>query len=235
MSDWAPKRFWKSAQTEPVEGGIRVLLDDKPIRTPAGESLVLPTEALAEAVAAEWDAQAKIVDPGSMPMTRTANSAIDKVAPQKAAVVAALAEYGGTDLLSYRAENPQALVLQQSQMWDPLLDWAEETFGARLVTTQGVMPVAQDAAALDRLVAPMHEMSKFRLAAFHDLVALSGSLVLAHAAAWGARSPVEVWDLSRLDEEWQAEEWGRDEEAEDFAARKRRAFLDAHRFWALAT
>ena len=234
MSDWAPKRFWKSAQTNPAEGGARVLLDDKPVRTPAGAGLVLPTQALAEAVAAEWDAQEKVVDPGSMPMTRTANSAIDKVAPQKPAVVAMLAEYGGTDLLSYRAESPQTLVAHQSQMWDPLLDWAEQTFGARLAVTQGVMPVAQDAAALDRLVAPMHEMSQFRLAAFHDLVALSGSLVLAHAAARGARPPEEVWALSRLDEDWQAEEWGRDEEAEEVAARKGRAFLDAHRFWSLS-
>lgn len=235
MSDWAPKRFWTSARTEPVDAGTRVLLDDKPIRTPAGAALVLPTEPLAKAVAAEWDAQEKVVDPGTMPMTRTANSAIDKVAPQKQAVVAILAEYGGTDLLSYRAETPRALVVQQAQMWDPLLDWADETFGARLAVTQGVMPVAQDPVALERLVAPMHDMSKFRLAAFHDLVALSGSLVLAYAAAWGARPPEEVWSLSRLDEDWQAEEWGRDEEAEDFAARKRLAFLDAHRFWSLAT
>ncbi|WP_375262761.1 ATP12 family chaperone protein [Palleronia sp.] len=235
MSDWAPKRFWKTARTEPTDAGARVLLDDKPVRTPAGAALVLPTEGLAKAVAAEWDAQEKVVDPGTMPMTRTANSAIDKVASQKMAVAAMLAEYGGTDLLSYRAQSPRALAEQQSQLWDPLLDWAEQTFGARLAVTHGVMPVAQDRDALDRLAAPMSQMSPFRLAAFHDLVALSGSLVLAHAAAWGARSPEEIWQLSRLDEEWQAEEWGRDEEAEEVAAIKRRAFLDAHRFWALST
>lgn len=234
MSDWAPKRFWKTARTEPTDTGVRVLLDDKPIRTPAGAPLVLPTAGLAEAVAAEWDAQEKVVDPGSMPMTRTANSAIDKVAPQKAGVVTMLTEYGATDLLSYRADVPRALAVQQSQLWDPLLDWAEQTFGARLAVTEGVMPVAQDDAALDRLAAPMFQMSPFRLAAFHDLVALSGSLVLAYAAAWGARPPEEAWELSRLDEDWQAEEWGRDEEAEEAAAIRRRAFLDAHSFWTLS-
>ena len=124
--------------------------------------------------------------------------------------------------------------MRQSQLWDPLLDWAEETFGARLAITEGVMPVAQDGAALDRLTAPMLGMSAYRLAAFHDLVALSGSLVLAYVAAWDVRPAGEVWELSRLDEEWQADEWGHDEEAQEVASRKRASFLDAHRFWSLA-
>lgn len=234
MTEWAARRFWTSARTAPAEPGWQVLLDARPIRTPAGAPLVLPTAALAQAVAAEWDAQADLVDPGTMPMTRTANSAIDKVAPQQGAVTALLAEYAGTDLLCYRAEAPEALVRRQADLWDPLLDWAKAALGARPVVTAGVMPVPQDPGTIARLCAPMHAMSAFRLAAFHDLVALSGSLILAHAAAQGARPADAVWDLSRLDETWQAEHWGCDEEAARAAATKRQAFLDAHRFYALA-
>ena len=233
MADWAAKRFWTQAKGEAVEGGWQVKLDARSIKTPAGEPLIVPTEALASAIAAEWDAQEDLIDPRTMPMTRTANSAIDKVAPQRIAVVSILSDYGATDLLSYRADGPRALVMRQSRLWDPILDWAAQTLGARLVVTEGVMPVPQDGAALDRLTAPMLAMSPFHLAAFHDLVALSGSLVLAHAVIHGVHTPSEVWDLSRLDEDWQSEQWGDDEEARQAANRKRTAFLDAHRFWTL--
>ena len=233
MSDWAPKRFWKSTAVVPAEGGATVHLDARPIRTPAGAALVLPTEDLARAVAEEWDAQVEHVDPSTMPMTRTANSAIDKVAPQKAAVIAMLAEYGATDLLCYRADTPRGLVARQTEEWDPLIEWAAERHGARLTVTQGVMPIPQTPEALDRLAGPMEGMSPFQLAAFHDLVALSGSLVLALATVAGFRSPSDAWEQSRLDEEWQAGAWGRDEEADRVAALKRTAFLDAHRFFSL--
>ena len=235
MADWAAKRFWKEAHVVPEGTGWQVLLDTRTIKTPAGAPLVLPTQPLAGAIAAEWDAQDDAIDPRTMPMTRTANSAIDKVTPQKRAVVSILSDYGATDLLSYRADGPRALMMRQSQLWDPILDWAASDLGARLAVTEGVMPVPQDGAALDRLTAPMLGMSAFQLAAFHDLVALSGSLVLAHAVTHGVHSPSETWDLSRLDEDYQAEHWGEDEEARHAANRKRTAFLDAHRFWALAS
>ncbi|QFU07666.1 ATP12 chaperone protein [Rhodobacteraceae bacterium THAF1] len=235
MTNWAARRFWKEAKGEQVADGWQVMLDTRPIRTPAGAALVVPTQPLAGAIASEWDAQEDIVDPRTMPMTRTANSAIDKVAPQKNAVVSILSDYGATDLLSYRADSPRALMMRQSQLWDPILEWADRELGARLAVTEGVMPVPQDGAALDRLTAPMLAMSAFQLAAFHDLVALSGSLVLAHATTQGVHSPSEAWELSRLDEDWQAEQWGEDEEARDAADRKRASFLEAHRFWALAS
>lgn len=186
MTNWAARRFWKEAKGEQVADGWQVMLDTRPIRTPAGAALVVPTQPLAGAIASEWDAQEDIVDPRTMPMTRTANSAIDKVAPQKNAVVSILSDYGATDLLSYRADSPRALMMRQSQLWDPILEWADRELGARLAVTEGVMPVPQDGAALDRLTAPMLAMSAFQLAAFHDLVALSGSLVLAHATTQGS-------------------------------------------------
>lgn len=233
MSEWKAKRFWKEAGIAPTDGGWQVLLDSRPVRTPAKAALVLPTQALARAVAAEWQAQEERIDPRSMPVTRTSNSAIDKVALQRAEVAEMLAAYGGSDLLCYRALGPAELVARQAVEWDPLLDWARERYGAGLSTVSGVMPVTQDAAALERLSAPVREMEPFALAAFHDLVALSGSLVLALAVIEERLEAEEAWRLSRLDEEWQIEQWGADEEAEAMAQVKRAAFLDAAAFWRL--
>ncbi|SDF42073.1 ATP12 family chaperone protein [Limimaricola pyoseonensis] len=233
MSEWKAKRFWKTATTAPVEGGWQVLLDARPVRTPAKALLVLPTEALAQAVAEEWDRQEERIDPGAMPVTRTANSAIDKVGPQRAAVAGMLAAYGGSDLLCYRAEMPAELAARQTAEWDPLLDWVAEAHGARLKLAAGVMPVEQAQDDLARLSAPVEALDPFRLAAFHDLVALSGSLVLALAVVEDRLAPEEAWRLSRLDEDWQIEQWGEDEEAQAMAAVKRAAFLDAARFWNL--
>lgn len=219
---------------EPSAEGWSVRLDGRAVRTPAGASLHLPTEALARDVAGEWAAQETLIDPRTMPMTRMANSAIDKVAPQRDAVTAMLAEYAETDLLSYRAETPEELVARQAALWDPLLDWAGQRFGARLAVTRGVMPVEQDPGAVAALARPMQAMSAFRLAAFHDMVVLTGSMVLGLAAAGDRLAADEIWRLSRLDEDWQAAAWGRDAEAEEIAARQRRDFLDALRFWSLA-
>lgn len=233
MSEWKAKRFWKQASATQADGGWQVLLDGRPVRTPAKAALLLPSQALAEAVAAEWDAQEERIDPRAMPATRTANSAIDKLALQREEVAEMLASYGGSDMLCYRAETPAELATRQAAEWDPLLDWAETAYGARLRPTAGIMPVTQDAAALERLAAPVREMEPFALAAFHDLVALSGSLVLALAVIADRLDPEEAWRLSRIDEEWQIEQWGEDEEAEAMAQVKRAAFLDAARFWKL--
>ncbi len=234
MAEWAAKRFWTEARIEWVEGGIWVLLDGRPIRSPAGRPLVLPTAGLAGTIAAEWDAQSDLIDPHTMPFTRTANSALDKVAPDPEAVAAHLAGYAETDLLCYRADQPQELVRRQDAAWTPLLDWAAERFGARLNVTAGVMPIAQDPAALARLTRPVRDLSPFRLAPFHDLVVLTGSFVIAFAVTEGRLDAPDAWERSRLDEEWQIGQWGRDEEAEMVAARRRRDFFDAVRFWELA-
>lgn len=233
MSVWAARRFWTNASAVSAEGGFAVHLDDRPVRTPLKAPLVLPTLALAEAVAAEWQAQDGKVNPETMPFTRTANSAIDKVAPQFDAVAAMLAEYGGSDLLCYRAEGPEDLVERQAEAWDPILIWALERFGADLVVTSGVVHVAQPAESLVALHRKVGEMTPFQLSAFHDLVALSGSLVLALAVTEGRVTAEEAWRLSRIDEDWQITLWGEDEEAAEVAARKQAAFLQADRFYAL--
>ncbi|MFE3838345.1 ATP12 family chaperone protein [Pseudogemmobacter sonorensis] len=236
MADWAPKRFWSAVEvTEPAEapGRFTVRLDGRPVKTPAKAALLLPTRAMAEAVAREWEAQEGPIRPETMPATRAANSAIDKLSLQAPEVRAMLAEYGGSDLLCYRVEAPAALAARQARAWDPQLDWAEAELGARLSVTVGLMPVAQDHEAVARLAAPMAALSDFELAAFHDLVAISGSLVLALAVIRGRLSAPEAFALSRLDENWQSEQWGRDDEAEAAEALRREAFLQADRFFAL--
>ncbi len=233
MSAWAPRRFWTAAAAVPAEGGFTVHLDGRPVRTPLKAPLVVPTLALAEAIAGEWQAQDGKVDPETMPFTRTANSAIDKVEPQVAAVADMLAEYGGSDLLCYRAEAPADLVALQARAWDPLLGWARDELGASLTATVGVMHVAQPADSLARLRQEVHALPAFPLAAFHDLVALSGSLILALAVTRRRVSAEDAWTLSRVDEDWQISLWGEDEEAAEVAARKRAALVQAYRFYAL--
>ncbi len=233
MSVWAARRFWTTASVVSAGDGFAVDLDGRPVRTPAKAPLVLPTAGLAEAVAAEWQAVGAKVDPARMPFTRRANSAIDTVVPGFAAVVSMLADYGGSDLLCYRAEAPEALAARQRLAWDPLLHWSGTALSAPLIPTAGVMHLAQPEASLLALTGAVHDLSAFQLVAFHDLVALSGSLVLALAVTRHRLTAEEAWSLSRIDEDWQAELWGADEEAAETAARKRADFLEADRFFTL--
>ncbi|RGP38807.1 ATP12 family chaperone protein [Pseudotabrizicola alkalilacus] len=233
MSAWAAKRFWQAAQAESCEGGFTVRLDARAVKTPAKQPLVLPTLAMAQEIAAEWDQQQGLIKPDTMPLTRAANSAIDKVAPQLDAVVAEIANYGTTDLLCYRATDPQPLIDRQEAHWTPLLDWARDDLRAPLVVTQGVMPVSQPAESLMGLRAHVGAHSPFQLAALHDLVAISGSLILGLAVARRRLSGDQAFGLSRIDEAWQNELWGEDEDAARLEALRRDAFLTAERFFAL--
>ncbi|MBP1806786.1 ATP12 family chaperone protein [Rubellimicrobium aerolatum] len=235
MSGWASKRFWTEVAVVPEGDGFAVTLDGRPVRTPGKARLVVPTRAFAEEVAREWAAQEGQVDPVTMPATRLANAAIDKVSASRPEVVEMLSAFGASDLLCYRAEAPERLVARQRAGWDPLLAWSAEALGADLCAVQGVMPVAQAEADLARLREPVEAMDAFELAAFHDLVSLSGSLVLALAVVEGRLSAEEAWRLSRLDEDFQIEEWGEDEEAAEAAELRRTAFLDAARFHARLT
>ncbi|MEI4488039.1 ATP12 family protein [Frigidibacter sp. MR17.14] len=233
MAEWKPKRFWTEARAVALDDGHSVHLDGRPVKTPAKAIFRLPTRAMAEAAAAEWNAQGEMLDPATMPVTRAANSAIDTIGRNRAEVQEMIAAYGGSDLLCYRAEGPAELVARQARDWDPLLDWAATRLGAPLVVTAGVVPVAQPADSLARLDAALDAVSDFELAALHDLVALSGSLVLGLAAAGGAAAPAALWSAARLDEEFQAEVWGRDDEADAVSAAREQAFHDAWRFLGL--
>lgn len=233
MSEWKARRFWKQASVTREGDGWTVLLDDKPLRTPGKQPLIVPTEALARAIAAEWDAQDDIIQPSLMPLTRAANSAIEKVRPQQQAVAAMLADYGGSDLLCYRADQPEALVHRQAEGWDPLIDWAATELGAPIRITHGVMHVPQDDDSLRKLRAQVDALDPFTLTALHDLVTLPGSLILGLAVLKGRLSADQAHDLASIDEKFQAERWGADEEAEQAAQGRLQAIRDAERFWKL--
>ena len=233
MSGWTAKRFWKQATAQSCDGGFTVTLDGRAVKTPAKRPLVLPTMAMAEVIAAEWDAQQGRVRPETMPATRAANSAIDNVAIQFAEVAGDLARYGETDLLCYRATAPQELIDRQADAWDPLLAWSAAALRAPLIATAGVMHIRQPEASLAKLRAQVHAFTPFQLAAAHDLIAISGSLILALAVTRGRLSLVEAWHLSRIDETWQNELWGVDEDAAALESLKRQALAEAARFFAL--
>lgn len=234
MTEWKARRFWKASSVRPSEGGFEVALDDRPLRTPGKLPLLLPTTALAQAVAQEWDAQADVIDPNTMPLTRAANSAVEKVAPQFAEVADMLAEYGGTDLLSYRADQPAELARRQAEAWDPLVDWAATELRAPLRITHGVIPIRQDAQALSRLRQHLLELDIFGLTALHDLVTLPGSLILGLAVIRGRIEAETAFRISRIDEDFQAERWGQDDEAQTAAESRRTAMLVAERLWHLS-
>jgi chaperone required for assembly of F1-ATPase len=234
VSGWKAKRFWKEARVIEDGTGFSVELDGRPVRTPAKAPLVVPARAMADEIAAEWDAQEDEVNPVTMPFTRSANAAIDKVRKMHPEVADMIADYGDSDLLCYRAHGPSELVDRQAAGWDPLLDWAADALNARLLVAQGVMHVAQPAPAITALRGEVHKLDAFRLTAFHDLVSLSGSLVLGFAVARDRLDAQQAWDLSRIDETWQIEQWGDDEEAAEQAEIKRIAFLHAKRFFDLS-
>jgi chaperone required for assembly of F1-ATPase len=231
MSGWKAKRFWKQASVVALPGGFGVELDGRAVKTPGKLGFVVPTEAMALASAAEWDAQTGVIQPQTMPITRYANSAIEKVTPQFGAVAELIAAYGASDLLCYRAAEPPDLVERQQAGWAPLLDWAAADLSAPLTVTVGVMPVGQPEASLTRLHAAVSAMTPFQISALHDLVAITGSLILGLAVARGRLSADQAFDLSRIDEHWQAEIWGRDEDAAEMEAAKRADLGTAERFF----
>lgn len=228
MSDWKAKRFWTHVGVEKDGQGYVVTLDKRRVQTPAKRALVLPSRRLAERIAQEWDAQDEQIVPLSMPFTRAANSAIDRVTPHRAEVAALIADYGASDLVCYRADSPDELVARQAAAWDPILDWLAATFEVRLVTTAGLQFVAQPDAAIQILRAEVDRMTPFQLTALHDLVGLSGSLAIGLAATRDAFDIDTLWAASRIDESWQIAQWGADDEAEALARSKHADFLRAH-------
>ena len=229
----AMKRFYERAAASPEEGAVAILLDGRPVRTPARNPLRVPTEELAEAIAGEWNAQGEKIDPAAMPLTGLANAAIDRVAPDPAAFGRTLAEYGESDLLCYRAEGPQSLVERQGRIWDPLLGWARTRFGIEFETTQGVMHRRQPPRAVEQLARAVAARGPFQLAGLAPLVTIAGSLIIALALAEGAIGLETAWDSAMLDEAWQAEQWGADPLAAASLENRRREFEAAYLFLTL--
>ena len=220
------KRFWTKAHAETGA----VLLDGKPVRTPKRAPLEVPTSALAEAIAAEWDAVGETLDPRALPLTGLANAAIDIVAPDPAAFADGLARYGETDLLAYRADGPADLVARQAERWDPLLDWARATYGADIALTTGVMHRPQSPEAVERLAAALAAHSPFALAALSPVITIGGSLVVGLALAAHAVPAETLWTAVTLDERYQEEFWGADDLALQARSARKRDWNAAVRF-----
>lgn len=214
------KRFYKEASTaRDDDGTYRILLDGRPVRTPARNLLALPSETLAEAVAEEWRAQGVEIDPSTMPLTRLSNTALDGVASDMQAVAEDVLRYAGTDLLCYRAEGPEGLVARQAEAWDPVIDWVASDLGARFVMAEGVIHVQQPREAIAAFAVHVGQVREpLALAALHVATSLTGSALLALAVAKGAIEPDDAWEKAHLDERWNEELWG-----EDYEATKRRA------------
>lgn len=222
------RRFYSHAEVAPEGDGFAVLLDGKSVRTPAQRVLAAPVRPLAEAIAAEWEAQHEVIDPKTMPLTRLANSIIDGVANACGPVASGIAKYLASDLLFYRAEGPEGLCSRQQQQWDPVLAWAHEKLGARFTLAEGIRHLPQPDAALANATKAIPQ-DAWRLGALHCVTALTGSALLALALMQDRLSIDEVWAAAHVDEDFQIEQWGRDE-----LALEQRAFRFNH-FKAAAT
>lgn len=212
-----PKRFYTNVTAEDRPNGWRILLDGRTVKTPARADLLLPSRPLAEAVAEEWRQQGDEIDPGSMPLTKLANTALDAVSANSDSVAEDILSFAARDLICYRAERPQSLTERQKLYWDPLLSWADQHYGVQLITTEGVMPVDQPADSLATLRAACKSFDAFALTALHVMTALTGSAVLALAHMSGRLTLEDSWAAAHVDEDFQIESWG-----EDYEAKKRR-------------
>ncbi|HYG29485.1 MAG TPA: ATP12 family protein [Allosphingosinicella sp.] len=224
------KRFYRKAAVRRAPDGGELLLDGRPVKTPARRTLALPTAALAEALAAEWNAQGDKMEPRTMPLTGLANAAIDRVEPDKEAFAASLAQYGDSDLLCYRADGPASLVHRQTTYWDPILAWARRRYDVDFEIVTGIIHRPQPSATLARLTHAVLARDAFALAALSPLVTISGSLLIALALAEEAIDFEAAWSAATLDESWQAEQWGADEEATARLGARRAEFEAADRF-----
>jgi chaperone required for assembly of F1-ATPase len=224
------KRFWKQAQVIEADGGFGVALDGKPIKTPGRIDLAVPTRALADAIAAEWQDCGEMLDPRAMPLTGLANAAIERVVADPKAFAAGLARYAESDLLCYRAEGPAPLVQRQAESWDALLAWARRRYDVDFATCAGVMHVAQPAETLRKLGHAVASLDNFRLAGLSPLVTIGGSLVAGLAVLEEMMPAEDAWEAVSLDDRWQLEQWGDDPEGRAALDARRRDFLAAARF-----
>lgn len=231
MTPSLKKRFWKDVNITQTDAGFGIQLDQHHLRTPEKAMFIVPTRVLAEMVRDEWDAPEGEVDVSIMHATRIANATIDTIQVNTQTVVDGIAEYGGTDLLCYRADSPAELIARQAAAWDPILAWAAQDLNAPLNVTTGVMYVAQPDQSVAQLKSKLQDMNPFQIAAMHDLVAISGSLVLALALIANHLTLEQAFAASRVDEHWQKEQWGADDDAEIKEAAKAQEFEFALKFY----
>lgn len=228
------RRIYRAVSTAAQSDGHAVWLDDRVARTPAGQALVLPTAALAEAVAAEWAAQGETVQPETMPLTRLAMTAIDRIEAERAGVIEAIVTYGASDLVCYRAERPADLAARQEAQWGPLLEWVKTALGVQLAVTCDVFPVPQPAATTQALRCAVAALGTLELTALASIVQISASLVIGLALVKGCLDAEAAFTAAMVDEQYQLERWGEDAWASARAAALRAELFAAARWLALA-
>ncbi|WP_052699278.1 ATP12 family chaperone protein [Hyphomicrobium sp. 99] len=226
-----PKRFYKDV-TVGDAAPFQVLLDGRQIKTPKKRALVLPARPLAEAIAEEWRAQTDVINPAKMPLTRFANTAIDAVADAVDAVAADITAYAGSDLVCYRAETPQQLVDSQSEHWDPIVAWANETLKAHFQVVTGILHVDQPEASLAAFLKALPD-DPFRLSALHVITTLTGSALITLALFRQWLSPETAWKAAHVDEDFEIARWGEDAEATARRRGRKAEFESANRFLSL--
>jgi chaperone required for assembly of F1-ATPase len=226
-----PKRFYKVVG---VTAKLEISLDGRIVKTPLKVPLVLPTRALAEAVAAEWDAQKENVNPGTMPLTKLAHTAIDRATSERPSIAAEILEFAGSDMVCYRADKPDSLVALQSQHWAPVLAWAQDALGAKFATVDSVMHITQSRDAMQAVRRHVDGLDAFAFTAVHNLTTLTGSALLALMLAADGISSQRAWLAANVDEDWQIATWGRDDEAETRRAGRSQEFSACVAFIKLA-
>ena len=230
MSEWQTRRFWTGVAVIETEAGLAITLDGRQLRTPSGTVMELPTRELSERIRQEWSSQVEVVDPATMPFTRLANVAIDRIDGARGEVVDVVAGYGASDLLCHRAEQPDELVALQQDAWDPVLDWTSSELGVQLKVGTGIMPVQRGEGSLSLLRAEIRRLDRFALAGLAEMVSLTGSLLLGLTVLHGYLKPEAAWQKSLVDEHFQAGKWGVDREAANAEMQRMKAFLVAAEF-----
>ncbi|MDM7957241.1 ATP12 family chaperone protein [Blastomonas sp.] len=228
------KRFYKTVSVADAEAGYQLLLDDRPVRTPARAPLVLPTAEMAQSVADEWAGQGEDIVIATMPMTGFANAAIDRILPDRGRFVSDILAYGATDTLCYRADPGDPLATRQQEVWEPILTWSEKRYDIGLVRVAGIIHQPQSQHSLSRLQAVVESFDPSGLAGLTTLASIGGSLIAALALIEKAFDSERIWQAVCLEELWQVELWGTDADAETTRQLRRAAFDDAARFCCMA-
>ncbi len=226
-----PKRFYKEVS---VTSELAIMLDGKAVKTPGKRPLKLPTPALADAIAEEWRGQGTHIDPSTLPLTKFANTALDRVSPDRARILAEIVDFAGSDLVCYRAETPAALVDRQARHWDPAIAWALRTLDASFVVTAGVVHRRQPDRALAAMQSHVANFDDFTLTALYNMMTLTGSTLIAAMTIAGDIAPEGAWASAHVDEDFQIEQWGMDEEAADRRERRLLEYLACAKFARIA-
>lgn len=230
MSSSSAKRFWKVTSVIADERGYAISLDEREVKTPMGLPFIVKTETLASVIRKEWDDQVEHIDPNSMPIYKFAVTSLDRVSTQRSAVVDELSAYGASDLLCYREDRDLKLAEYQDQVWQPFLDWAAEMFSVNFVVSKGIMPGDQDQESISKLRDAVDKFDDYQLSGLHTLVTVSGSLVLGLAAAYNQSPLDDIIKASFLDDLWQQDKWGYDEEVAVRLKNHRKLIEDAHHY-----